>query len=237
MNWFKQQFLICCFLSWTFTASAQFWQAVAESLLLDGFWYVLVETPEEPKWQETTFASYPYDLRGSGLFLSPDFEGDQRRVNFNFQFQSTQNDILGAYAQIKYSPISLLTVNAARMQYFDAEKEPSAENLNVTSVSLLYNRLRRPKIHAWWGLGGIWLDQDENTGSASFVMGGNWYFTDPISLYGETQYGLSNGNLIALSELRLQLHLRRYLIYGGFNRTRIGDLRMDSWMIGGGVYF
>lgn len=237
MNRFKQQFLMIVFSISSFTVSAQVWQVLVESLLLDGFWYILVETPEEPKWYETTFASYPYDLRGSGLYLSPNYEGDQSRVNINFQFQSTQDDLLGAYAQIKYSPISLLTVEATRMQYFDIEKEPSVENLNVTSVALLYNRLRRPKIHAWWGLGGIWLDQEENTGSTSVNLGVNWYFTEPISLYADAQYGFADGEFTALSQIRLQLHLRRYLVYGGFNRTRIGERRLDSWMIGGGIYF
>lgn len=233
----KKQLLLFLFSGISFTASAQFWDVFVETLLLDGFWYVIVEDPQEPNWQETTFASYPYDLRGSGLYLPTNLEGDQSRLNLNVHVQSTDRDIIGTYAQLKYSPISLITLDAYRLQYFDTERDPGTENINLTSAAIIYNRLRDSKIHAWWGLGALWLDSDENFTSATFNVGANYFFKDPISLYGEAQLGVIDEDFVSMSQIRLQLHLKRYLIYGGYQSMQIGDLDRKGWMFGGGVYF
>jgi len=233
----KNFLLLSVLLGNSLSVTAQVWEVLLETFLIDGFWYTMIESPEEPKWHETTFASYPYDLRENGLFLPPDLEGDQSRVNINLHFQNDESNISGIFGRIKYSPISLLTLETSRLQYFDSGKPDDTENVNLTSASLIYNRLRHHKIHAWWGIGGLWLDADENAGSFSFNAGANYFFKDPISLYGEAIFAGLNDEFAALVQARIQVHLRRYLFYGGYHHTNIGVINIGSWIIGGGVYF
>lgn len=223
-----------CF--WTKTHS-QVWQVLFDAFFIDGIWYTLVETSDEPRWYETTYASYPYDLRGSGLFLPTDLEGDKARASFNLHFQNNENSLSGVFGQLKYSPISLLTIEGNRLQYFDADKEPNSENLNLTAFSILYNRLRHHKIHAWWGLGGIWLDDDENNSAPTFNTGFNYFFKDPISLYGDMLLTSLNDEVAAILQIRVQVHLRRFNIYGGYHYADLNGNTIGSWVLGSGVYF
>jgi hypothetical protein len=237
MNLKKQWIVFSFFCFSSQLASAQVLEVLVEAFLIDGFWYTLVESPDEPHWTETTYASYPYDLRGSGLYLPLDLEGDQSRFNLNFHFQNNEEGRSGAFAQIKYAPISLLTIEANRLQYYEADKPEGVENINLTSFSILYNRLRHHKIHAWWGVGGVWLDDEENSSSPTFQFGANYFFTDPLSLYGEVQISGLNSEVATIVQGRIQVHLRRFLIYGGYHHVDIGDLEIGSWMIGFGAYF
>ena len=233
----KKYSLLLSFSIISFSTSAQFWEIILEPLFIDGFWYLFVTSEDEPTWRETTFASYPYDLRGSGLFLPTTLEGDNSRWNINLHFQNDENSLTGGFFQVKYSPISLVSIETHRLQLFDSEKDEGAENINITSFSLIYNRLRHHKVHAWWGIGGIWMDADDNSASPSFNMGINYYFADPLSLYGEVQYADLNGELATIAQARIQVHLRRFLIYGGYHYINNGDLNIGSWVMGGGVYF
>ena len=233
----RKQIFVLLFGIISLNASAQILGTFFESLILDGFYYVLIETPADPNWRSTTFASYPYDLKGSGLFLPPNLKGDQSRVTLNWQIQSSAEEVLGVYGQVRYSPISLLSIDAYRLQFFDGERPEGTENLNLTALALTYNRWRRSKFHGWWGLGALWVDADENATTGSFNFGGTFYFLDPVSVYGESQIGLLDGDLFNITQFRLQLHLRRYLVYGGYHRININDQLINSWVIGGGVYF
>lgn len=237
MKCLKKYLFVLSFTLFSFSASAQLWQVFLEPLFIDGFWFTFVTSEGEPTWQETTFANYPYDLRDSGLFLPLDFEGDQSRVNVNLHLQNNENSISGGLLQVRYSPISLLTLDAYRLQLLDTEKADDAENINITSFSVIYNRLRHHKIHAWWGIGGIFMDADDNTGSASFNMGVNYFFKEPLSLYADVQFADLNEEFATIAQARLQVHLKRYLVYGGYHYIDNGAINIGSWTIGGGIYF
>lgn len=237
MHLLKKHLLILSFSVVSFSTSAQFWEILLEPVLIDGFWFTFVTSENEPSWRETTFASYPYDLRGSGLFLPTTLEGDKSRLNINLHFQNDENNISGGLLQIKYSPISLLSLDAYHLQLFDSQKDDLSENINLTSFSIIYNRLRHHKIHAWWGIGGIWMDANKNTASPSFNMGVNYFFKDPISLYGDIQFADLNEEFATIVQVQIQVHLKRFLVYGGYHYMDMGNLEIGSWIMGGGVYF
>ncbi len=233
-----RNFILVFFLSlYSIAVSAQFWEALLEPLFVEGFWYTFIGSPDEPRWYETTFAAYPYDLQESGLFLPTDLEGDKSRGQIALHFQNDEKSISGGFFQAKYAPISLFTIEAYRLQLFDNQKADRSENIKITGFNANYNRLRHHKIHAWWGLGGVWMDADENSSSPSFNMGANYFFKDPLSLYGTIQFARLNEQLATLGELRIQVHLRRFLLYGGYHSFQNGDLSISSWTIGGGIYF
>ena len=221
----------------TLPATGQFWQAFVDALLLDGLYTVLVESPEEPRWQETTYASYPYDMRGSGLYLPTEFEGDQLRFSLTGQLQSSQRDLPSMQVRLTASPISLLSLEANHLRYFGRSQSDESESLNSSSFAVLYNRLRRTKIHGWWGIGVTHVDWTENYTTMTLHFGANYFFMDPVSLHGAVQMSQVGEDFYASSQIRLQLHLKRMLLYGGFHSLQILDTQRNSWVLGTGIYF
>jgi len=234
-------FLFTLFSLWAaLPLSAQFWDILLDPFLIDGLYYAVVSGPNEPTWRETTFASFPYDSGKAGLFLPTSLVGDQSRFHAVAHFQNNERQTSGGFVQLKYSPISLLTAEVSYVQLFD-KTDDTTNKLGFTAFNLSYNRLRHHRIHFWWGLGGVFLQETENTieDTKAFTInaGFNYYFKKPLSLYVETQMGEINDSFGALSQARIQVHLERYLIYAGYQDVNFGELEYGSLAIGGGIYF
>ena len=220
--------------------NAQFWELLLEPIFLDGIYYALFEGPNDPSWKETTFASFPYDEPSAGLYLPISLIGDQSRFHAVAHFQNNERRTSGGFVQIKYHPISLLTTEISHLQLIDKDNTEQ-RNIGFTSFSLSYNRFRRAKLHAWWGLGGIVVNERQPTlndkAAFSFNLGLNYYFKRPLSLYLETQMGAINESFGALSQARIQVHVERFILYAGYQDLNFGDLEYHGVAIGGGVYF
>ena len=221
-------------------ATAQFWQLLLEPFFIEGFYYAVIAGPNEPTWKETTFASYPYDAPKAGLFLPTTLVGDKSRFHAVAHFQNNERRTTGGFAQIKYSPISLLTTEINHLQLID--KDSRIDNtIGITGFNISYNRLRHHRIHFWWGLGGLFVNEQRetiaDTGAFTINLGFNYYFKQPLSLYAETQMGDINDSFGAISQARLQVHLDRFLLYAGYQDVNFGDFEYRGVAIGGGLYF
>ena len=220
--------------------SAQFWELLLEPIFIEGIYYAAFSGPNEPTWRETTFARFPYDEPNSGLFLPTTLVGDKNRFHAVAHFQSNESRTLGGLVQIKYTPISLLTAEVNYLKLFDHEQVDNT-TVEVTSFSLNYNRLRLPRIHFWWGFGGIFINESddrlEDNKAFSLNLGANYYFTKPLSLYGTMQIGEINDIIGAISEARIQVHLERYLLYAGYQDINFGDYEYSGVTFGAGIYF
>ena len=227
-------------LLWIPAMTAQFWQLLLEPYIFQGIYTAIIAGPNEPTWRETTFASFPYDEPKAGLFLPTTLEGDKSRVHAIGHFQNNERTLSGGLVQVKYAPISLLTIEGNYLHLF-GEQDGINESIGISYFNLSYNRLRHHRIHCWWGFGGIFLkDQNEivsDNKSFSFNLGLNYYFKEPMSLYLETQMGNIGEEFGAVSQARIQVHLNRYLIYAGYQDVNFGDLEYNGIAIGGGVYF
>jgi len=220
--------------------NAQFWEILLEPLFIDGIWTAIIEGPNEPNWQETTFASFPYDEPKAGLYLPTTLIGDKSRFHAVVHFQNNERALSGGFVQLKYAPISLFTVEANYLHLFGEENGVN-ENIGITYFNVSYNRLRHHRIHCWWGLGGIFLrNQDEpisDNKTLSLNLGVNYYFKEPMSLYLETQMGNINEEFGAISQARVQVHLDHFLLYAGYQDVNFGELEYNGIAIGGGIYF
>ena len=219
---------------------AQFWQLLLEPVFIEGIYYAVIAGPNEPTWKETTFASFPYDSPEAGLFLPTTLVGDKSRFEGVAHFQNNERRTSGGFVQLKYSPISLLTTEVSHLQIFD-QSDDQTNRIGFSSFNLSYNRVRHHRIHFWWGLGGLFLSESQQTvaDDKAFVVnaGFNYYFKKPLSLYVETQMGEINDRFGALSQARIQVHLERYLIYAGYQDINFGEFEYGSLAIGGGIYF
>ena len=220
--------------------TAQFWELLLEPFFFEGIYSAIIAGPNEPSWQETTFASFPYDEPKSGLFLPTNLIGDQSRFHAVAHFQNNERTLSGGLVQLKYAPISLFTIEGNYLNLFGTEDDVR-ENIGITYFNVSYNRLRHHRIHCWWGFGGIFLKDREapisDNKTFSFNLGINYYFKEPMSLYLEAQMGNINDAFGSVSQARLQVHLNRFLIYAGYQDVNFGDLKYNGVAIGGGVYF
>ena len=165
--------------------SAQLWELFLDPLFLDGIYYAVFKGPNEPTWEETTFARFPYDEPNSGLYLPTTLVGDKSRFHAVAHFQNNERRTSGGLIQIKYTPISVFTAEVNYLQLFD--KEQGADNrISLTSFSLSYNRLRHHRIHFWWGIGGIFImesaDNLEDGRAFTLNLGVNYYFKKPLKI-------------------------------------------------------
>jgi len=190
----------------TASLTAQFWELLLEPFFIEGFWTAIVAGPNEPSWQETTFASFPYDEPKSGLFLPTTLVGDDSRFHAVTHFQNNERGLSGGLVQLKYAPISLFTIEGNYLHLF-GEEDAIKENIGLTYFNVSYNRLRHHRIHCWWGLGAIFLQNHNEPVSDnktfSFNLGVNYYFKEPLSLYLESQMGNINDNFGSVSQARV----------------------------------
>ena len=63
------------------------------------------------------------------------------------------------------------------------------------------------------------------------------YIKKPVSVHGEVQTGWLNGAPTSLYQARLQVHLKRYLVYAGYQGINVDGFKSNNWAMGAGVYF
>lgn len=214
------------------------WFALVEIL-----WYptygLMFGFENERRPYEIDFAKYPYEFENEGIYRDFDYTGYRARGEFNFHFQSNEDNLYGGYGQLKFSPWRFLNVEVNHLQLVETldNQQDKTDQLSMTNVNVQFNRIRHHRIQGWWGLGAMFINGEQNYGSPSFVAGTTIYFMKPLSLYLDTQIGYPGQAIATQTQARLQVHLDRFKIYGGYQGTRIGEVYEPSWSLGGGVYF
>lgn len=186
---------------------------------------------------ERDFNPFPYADGQSGLYLHPQEEGKRMNLQLTAHLQTNEDAVFGGFFQAKYSPNRALTLDVNRMQLFELLDDGSNDHFSVTNFNLHFNRVRHEQFQLWWGGGLMLLDRELMYGSPSFSGGFTWYFKKPISLYADTQVGWPNGVFSRQHQARLQVHLQRYMVYAGYQGTRVGSVRLPNWAVGTGVWF
>jgi hypothetical protein len=193
----------------------------------------------EPGPNEMYFARYPYAERDHGLYLPIDEYGyDDRRMRtaVTAHFQSNEDALFGGFLQVKFSPNRFLTLDVNRLQLFET-LDDRTDQFAITNFNLQYNRIRMPRFHLWWGGGLMLLENDLMYGSPSVSAGFDWFIKRPVSLHADTQFGFPNGVFARQHQLRVQMHLNRYMIYAGYEGIRASDVKIPNWTMGTGVWF
>lgn len=188
---------------------------------------------------EIEFARYPYEKENEGIYREIDEVGYRIRSEFNFHFQSNGDNLYGGYGQLKFSPWRFMNFEINHLQLVESfdNQGDKTDQLAITNMSIQFNRIRHHRIQGWWGLGAMLLNGERNYASPSFVAGTTIYFMKPLSLYLDTQIGIPNGTVATQTQARLQVHLDRFKIYGGYQGTRIGGLFEPNWTLGAGIHF
>ncbi len=192
--------------------------------------------PDEPRFDEIDFSKFPYEDGRNGLYRPFGEEGFRMRGQFITHFQNNEDALSGAFFQLKFSPTRFLTLDVNHLQLFEV-REGETDKLGITNFALEYNRIRLPRIHIWWGGGLMVLEGDQNYGSPSVVAGTTIFIKKPLSFYADVQAGWPNAVPAQQFQVRMQIHVKRYLFYGGYQGLKIGRKHQASWTMGTGFYF
>ena len=193
---------------------------------------------DEPRPNEKDFNEYPYADGFNGLYLPGMDGGRLGRMQVLGHFQNNEDDVYGAYFQAKFYPDRFWIVDANHLELFEPlENQNGVERLSMTNFNVQINRIHHPKFNFFWGGGLMLLDVDPVYASPSLSGGFTWYFKKPLSLHTEAQIGWPNNNYARNHQARIQVHLDRFMVYAGYQGTKVGGVSVANWAMGTGVWF
>ena len=205
-----------------------------------GFWPtygLLFGFENEPSARYVDFNDYPYADGENGLYLPIDWDGRRVRTQITAHIQNNEDAVYGGYFQAKFSPNRYLTLDVNRLQLFETLENQADDRFSITNFNFQINRVRQPKFHLWWGGGLMLLNGDQLYGGPSVSGGFTWFFVKPLSLYAETQLAWPNGVFARQNQVRMQVHLDRYMIYAGYQGFKVGSVGVPNWALGSGMWF
>lgn len=224
-----------------------FWFDLFFNVALEPTWWLFYGFPGETPARLSSFNSYPYADGENGVYLPPDDFEPQKRMSLQLtgHLQADEDAVYGGYFQARWSPNRAINLEANRLQLLELLDNPdgtvgSSDHFSITNFNLSYNRVHHRKFQLWWGGGLMLLNPGKDAllyGSPSVNGGFSWYIKRPISLYADGQIGYPNGVIARQNQVRVQMHLKRFMVYAGMQGTRIGDVRMPSMAVGTGVWF
>ncbi len=212
-------------------------------------WWLFYGAPSETPANYRGFNDFPYADEQSGLYLPTDYEPVKRMsLQLTGHLQSDQDAVYGAFFQAKWSPNRALNLDVNHLQLLEVldnvkgsgPSETSTDHFTITNFNLSYNRVHHEKFQLWWGVGLMLLNGGGNEvlyGSPSVNVGFTWYFKKPLSLYADTQIGGPNGVYARQNQVRMQVHLKRFMVYAGYQGVKVGDVGLPSVAVGSGVWF
>ena len=191
----------------------------------------------EARPNERTFNEYPYADQRNGMYLPLFAEGRLGRGQAILHLQNNEDDVYGGYIQLKYSPDRFVTLDFNRLQLYEVLEDESNDWLSFNNFNVQFSRVHHPRFNLWWGGGLMVVDGEDTEASASLSGGFTWYFKKPLSLHAETQLGWPGNTFSRQHQARVQVHLNRFMIYAGYQGTKVGDVGVPSWSMGTGVWF
>ncbi|MEM9824123.1 MAG: hypothetical protein AAF985_23760 [Bacteroidota bacterium] len=194
----------------------------------------------EPGAFDIDFTTYPYQYDDVGLYLFPDEIGRRMNTYVDFRYQSNEDDVAGGWMQVKFSPISTITIDINHLQLYESVFAQDGFRYSFTNFSFQYNRVRGPRFHFWWSLGvtrfGGNVDDTEVGGSLG--IGATYYIRKPVSLYTDFRWSYFPNTLgtTGVYDIRVQTHHKQFTVYAGLNILD-GDFDWLSWSLGAGIHF
>ena len=187
---------------------------------------------------EKAFNEFPYADGRSGLFLPEMQEGRFGRLQLLGHFQNNEDNLYGAYFQAKFYPDRFWIIDANHLELFETfDRQEGVDRLSMTNFNVQFNRVHHPKFNLFWGAGLMLVNGENNYGSPSLSGGFTWYFKKPLSLHAESQIGWPNGSYARQHQARMQVHLDRFMVYAGYQGTKVGGVGVANWAMGTGVWF
>jgi len=222
------------------------WIDLLFNLAWEPTWWLLFRGPNEMPANYLEFNDYPYADGENGLYLPPDYFADKpMSLQLTAHLQTDQDAVYGGFFQAKWSPNRAITLDVNHLQLLETLDDATGtgsrtDHFAMTNFNLAYNRVRHSKFQLWWGAGLMLLNggnSDVLYGSPSFNAGLTWYFKKPLSLYADTQIGAPNGAFARQNQVRMQMHLKQFMVYAGYQGVKVGNVGLPSVSVGTGVWF
>lgn len=194
----------------------------------------------EPTKDDTDFTSYPYDLYSDGRYRPFQEPGNMMSTKAQMMVTSNDRDVFTGFGQIQFSPVSTVTLDLNYQYYHQDRGLDSDLSTSLSNFTFQYNRLRHERYYFWWDLGLSHFAQgDENSMGFSAGTGFVWFIKKPVSLHVGYRYHdfFEEGFApVSVFDARLQFHIKRYFISGGYQNLS-NKIRANTWTMGTGIYF
>jgi len=203
-------------------------------LFLEGSVRLLFYFPEiENDIHSVRYSKYPYADSNIGIFT---YDGDKKiafRASFNY-YQLNSN-LTGYGIRTRLSPHPLVDLE------FDytslKESVPNGyDNLSLYNFFINYNRIKSENFTLFWGLGLKGLSGNSSNLAFAFNVGSEIYLVAPVSF--ELNYNLGFFEYTTVDEftLNLNLHLKQFKVYVGYQHFRAGDIKFPGFTAGLGIF-
>ncbi len=183
-------------------------------------------------WQ-STFSDYPYAPGQAGLFLPG--AGKRFSLHFSGHFFRESSRLQGLGLRARWSPNPYLALIA---HYTDLTEELTTRNDHLRLYDLLVNyyRVRQPHWTLWWGLGLKGFQGDFTHNGFAFNLGTEFYPFAPLSVQVNYSYGFVGASGVQEWYLRLGWHIKRHILFLGYQQFSAGSTVIDGVVLGVGVY-
>lgn len=221
-------------------SDGEFWLFLVDFFFQVGFYPtygLLFGFENEIPANEFGYNSYPWADGQSGLYLPLDEQGRRTMAQATMHLQSNEDAVYGAYMQIRFSPDRFVTLDLNRLQLIEDSEDNGTDWLSFNNLNVQFTRVRKPRFQLWWGTGLMLVDGSETHVSPSLSGGFTWYFRKPLALHAESQIGWPGGAFSRQNQVRMQVHLNRFMVYAGYQGTKVGSVGVPNWALGTGVWF
>lgn len=177
------------------------------------------------------FYDYPYANGSHGEYAFPDENVPLKSMQLMISntFFASGKEFYGNDAKINFRFMRLLGVEVNHLHFF--EDRPKSE-LGINSLMLNYYRVREKKVTGFWGVGATHVGSGVDKVGFAYQLGVDVYLDKPISLSALWKQSFINGSSVDEFKLHARYHLKRLSVHGGYNRYKLGTVKINSMGIG-----
>ena len=181
------------------------------------------------------YSDYPYADPREGLFSEA--IGKRFSIELAGHYFYDESELTGIGFRGRLSPIPFISGEVHFTELREQLRSGGEDMVQLYSAFVNYNRLRLERWALWWGLGltGI-RGSIKHTGFA-FNVGTEIFPAKPLSLHFSYNGGFLNGRYVPEFFGSLNVHIRRYAFFAGYQYWSAGAAVIDGILGGVKVYF
>ncbi len=185
----------------------------------------------------TLLSLHPYEDEKSGNYhRNPAFDPLLSRRELFLNYHIEGNDIYGGNLEFRYRVVKSFFAEVSYALYLEPI-DGETDALHFYNISANYDRIRFTNWNLWWGVGLMGVNRTKNQTGFSFQVGTEIYPVKPIGISGYFRIAQIGETTTSMAQFRLNLHVRRFVPYTGFQQLQIGGISIRSFILGGGIYF
>ncbi|MCH2194020.1 hypothetical protein [Kordia sp.] len=177
------------------------------------------------------FHKYPYSHGSHGEYAYPEDNVPMKtgQLILSNTFFTSGKQFYGNDVKLNYRFVPLAGIEVNHLHFF--EENPKSE-LGVSSFMFNYYRVREQYVTAFWGVGATHVGNGVDETGFTYQVGVDVYLHQPISITALWKQSFINDSTIDELKLNARYHLKRFSVHGGYNRYKLGSVRINALSFG-----